>query len=107
MLNILLEKKFLNEIKSIIEQTYPNAVVWAYGSRVDGTAHEGSDLDLVVKDFGQNNAYLYELKEKLKESNVPFLIDIFEFNKLPQSFQKEIEKNYIVFYDRKSLPPKK
>ena len=96
---ILLEEKFFDEIKSIIKQTYPKAIVWAYGSRVDGTAHAGSDLDLVVKDFGQKDAYLFELKEELKESNVPFLIDIFEFDKLPLSFQKEIEKNYIVFYD--------
>lgn len=73
-------------------------VVWAYGSRVDGTAHEGSDLDLVVKEFGQDDANLFELREELKESNIPFLIDIFEFNKLPESFQKEIEKNYVVIY---------
>lgn len=99
MINILIEQKFSDEIKSIIKQMYPKAVVWAYGSRIDGTAHEGSDLDLVVKDFGQDDACLFELKDKLKESNIPFIIDIFEFDKLPLNFQKEIEKNYIVFYD--------
>lgn len=99
MVNILLEEKYADEIKSIIKKTYPNAVIWAYGSRVDGTAHEGSDLDLVIKDFGQNDSYLFELKEELKESNVPFLIDIFEFDKLPENFRKEIEKNYVVFYN--------
>lgn len=99
MVNILLEKRFLDEITSIIKQTYPKAIVWAYGSRIDGTAHEGSDLDLVVKDFGQNDACLFTLKDELKESNVPFLVDIFEFDKLPLNFQKEIEKNYVVFYD--------
>lgn len=99
MVNILLEEKFADEIKSIIKKTHPNAIIWAYGSRVDGTAHEGSDLDLVVKDFGQGDTYIFELKEELKESNVPFLIDIFEFDKLPENFQKEIEKNYVVFYN--------
>lgn len=99
MVNILIEQKFSDEIKSIIKQTCPKSLIWAYGSRVDGTAHEGSDLDLAVKDFGQEDVYLFELKEKLKESNVPFLVDIFEFDKLPPNFQKEIEKNYIVFYD--------
>lgn len=101
MANILIEKKYLDEVISIIQRMYPKSIVWAYGSRVDGTAHEGSDLDLVVKDFGQENAYLFELKEELNESNIPFLIDIFDFNRLPESFQKEIEKNYVVIYDGK------
>lgn len=99
MVDIILEQKFSDEIKSIIKKTFPNALIWAYGSRVDGTAHEGSDLDLVVKDFGQKDAYLFELKEELKESNIPFLIDILEFDKLPENFQKEIKKNYVVFYN--------
>lgn len=107
MADILLEKRFLDEITFIIKQTYPKAVIWAYGSRIDGTAHEGSDLDLVVKDFGQNDAYLFTLKNELKESNVPFLVDIFEFDKLPLNFQKEIEKNYVVFYDGSGLSQNK
>jgi len=99
MNNVLIEKKYLDNIISIIKQLYPKSLVWAYGSRVDGTAHEGSDLDLVIREYGQDNADLFELKEELKESNIPFLIDIFEFNKLPENFQKEIIKNYVVIYD--------
>lgn len=97
--DILIKQNFLDELKSIIKKTYPKSIVWAYGSRVDGTAHEGSDLDLVVKKFGQDDAYLFELKDELEKSNIPFLIDIFEFDKLPENFQKEIEKNYVVIYD--------
>lgn len=100
MADILIEQIFLDEIKSIIKQIYPKAVVWAYGSHIDGTAHEGSDLDLVIKDYGQKDAYLFELKEALQESNIPFLIDIFEFDKLPENFQKEIKKRYVVLYDK-------
>jgi len=101
MANILVEKKYLDEIISIIKRIYPKAVVWAYGSRTDGTAHEGSDLDLVVKEYGQDCADLFELKEEFEKSNIPFLIDIFEFDKLPESFQKEIKNNYVVIYDEK------
>jgi predicted nucleotidyltransferase len=48
--------------------------VWAYGSRVHGTAHEGSDLDLVVR--GPNlqplpyNVFV-QICEKIKDSNIP------------------------------------
>ncbi len=34
----------------IAQQTLSDSVaVWAYGSRVNGTAHESSDLDLVLR----------------------------------------------------------
>ena len=96
MPNIFIDQKSLAEIRSIIFGLYPQAVVWAYGSRVDGDAHEGSDLDLAVKDFGQPQGDLNALREALQESNVPFLIDIFDFQRLPPSFQKEIEKKHAV-----------
>lgn len=48
--------------------------VWAYGSRVDGTAHDGSDLDLVLR--SQNGGklpidVLMDIKEKIQQSNIP------------------------------------
>ena len=69
--------------------------IWAYGSRLKGNCHSGSDLDLVVKNFNDEGKYLYELKELLNDSDIPFLIDIQEFDYLPKSFQQEIEKSYI------------
>lgn len=103
MVNILLEQKYLDEIILIIKRIYPKSVVWAYGSRVNGTAHEGSDLDLVIKEYGQDNTNLFDLREELNNSNIPFLIDIFELAKLPENFQIEIKKNYVVIYDGKLL----
>ena len=104
MNDIFVKQKYLNEIKTIIKILYPKAIVWAYGSRVDGDAHEGSDLDLVIKDFGQEEASLFEIQEALKESKIPFLIDIFELNRLPKSFQAEIEKKHAVIYDGQTKP---
>ena len=51
--SILLEKKFLDELKNIFKSTVPDAQIWAYGSRVDGSAHSGSDLDLAM--LGEGN----------------------------------------------------
>lgn len=102
MADLFIDKKYLDEIIAIISKTYPKSIVWAYGSRVDRSAHEGSDLDLVVRDFGQDSGYISELKDELNDSDVPFLIDIFDFARLPESFQKEIEKNYIVLYNGKN-----
>jgi predicted nucleotidyltransferase len=37
-------------VQQILATLLPEAEIIAYGSRVTGTAHEGSDLDLVVGD---------------------------------------------------------
>lgn len=95
MNNLFIEPKHLKMLKDILNSYCPDADIWAYGSRVYGNAHSGSDLDLVVKDFHSQNKNLFELRELLSESNIPFMIDIHEFDKLPKPFQEEILKNYI------------
>ena len=86
-------------LKDIFRSYCPHAEIWAYGSRVGGDSHDGSDLDLAVVDFGDSTKKLSELRQILNDSNIPFLIDIFEFHKLPLSFQSEIRKKYIVLYN--------
>lgn len=98
MNNLFIRPEHLAVLLSIFKDYCPNAKIWAYGSRVDGDAHDGSDLDLVIKDFGDEKCSSGELKELLNDSNIPFLIDINEFDKLPETFQKEIEKKYIIIY---------
>lgn len=95
MNNLFIEPEYLRMLKDILNSYCPDADIWAYGSRVHGDAHSGSDLDLAVKDFHSETANLFELRELLSESNIPFIIDIHEFDKLPKSFQEEILKNYI------------
>ncbi len=94
MLNV--KQQYLEELKSILNEYCPNAEVWAYGSRLTEDCHSGSDLDLVVKSFNDKTKSLYELKALLSDSNIPFIIDIHEFDKLPDYFQTEIKKNYVV-----------
>ena len=96
MSEILLKQEHLNTLKEIFAQYCPKAEIWAYGSRLNGNAHEGSDLDLVVRNFNDDNKKIYELQELIKESNIPFLVDINLYNDLPPSFQEEINKNYLI-----------
>jgi predicted nucleotidyltransferase len=75
--------------------------IWAYGSRVNGDAHEGSDLDLVVR--GSNLAplpiaVLEELIEQIKDSNIPILVELRDWARLPASFHKNIERRHEVMY---------
>ncbi len=37
------------EIVALLHKHFPGVEVWAYGSRVNGQSHDGSDLDLVLR----------------------------------------------------------
>ena len=94
-----IKEEYLKELTEIFKKYCPKAEIWAYGSRIKNDCHEGSDLDLVIKSFNEENKKLFELKTLLYDSNIPFIIDISEFNKLPKSFQDEIKKEYIKIFN--------
>lgn len=97
---INLKQEYLEELKNIFTHYCPKAEVWAYGSRVKNNSHSGSDLDLVVKNFNDENKNIRELKELINNSNLPFLVDLQQFDNLPISFQNEIEKKYVKIWNK-------
>lgn len=94
MTELFIKPKHLKMLVDIFEKYCPQAEIWAYGSRLDGTAHDASDLDLAVYSFNDDTKNLAELKTILNNSNIPFLIDILEYNSLPDTFKQEIQNNY-------------
>lgn len=73
----------------------------AYGSRVNNTAHEGSDLDLVIRTQTEEpiSINLYsDLVEKIKQSNIPFLVELRDWSTIPTSFHKQISENSQVIF---------
>ena len=80
--------------------------VWAYGSRVNGDAHDGSDLDLVLRtpDLQKLPIDVYlVLKEKIQESNVPIVVELFDWARLPESFYKNILAKHEVMYSNTAI----
>lgn len=98
MSSLFLKPRYLDMLLEIFRNYCPNAEIWAYGSRISGEAHEASDLDLVVKSFNDSSKNIYELKELVNNSDIPIIVDILDYNNIPEAFQKEIEKNYIVIF---------
>ncbi|MCC8015101.1 MAG: nucleotidyltransferase domain-containing protein [Eubacterium sp.] len=92
------KEKYLKMLTEVFESYCPKAEIWAYGSRVNGDCHSGSDLDLAVKSFGGEKKSVRELRNLISDSNVPFLTDVNEFDRLPKSFQDEIVKSYVIIY---------
>ena len=94
-----LPRRYRDQIEALLCEHVPGVEVWAYGSRVNGRSHEGSDLDLVLRgpdlqriDSGQ----LMDLTEALEESNVPILVQTHDWARLPERFHREIEREYVM-----------
>jgi predicted nucleotidyltransferase len=83
----------------LVRQYLPGVTVWAYGSRVKGTARANSDLDLVVFTTPEKQRLVSELKDALGESNLPFIVDLHVWDELPESFHERIRQNYAVLQE--------
>ena len=90
--NIDLTAEQLRIIRDFLQRHIPHARVWAYGSRVKGTSTPKSDLDMVA--FGDVKPFLPALREAFDESSLPFRVDLFAWDKIPEQFRSNIEENY-------------
>lgn len=82
-------------IRQILKKEPPNHEVAVFGSRVTGLAKPYSDVDLVViSKEGLDKNKLWELREAFKESDLPFSIDVLDWNRLSKSFQDAIKNKY-------------
>lgn len=94
-----LPQKYLEQVKTLLHSHVPHAEVWAYGSRVTGSSHEASDLDLVLRNpqnLLEETGALSDLKEAFVESNLPIRVDIMDWARIPASFHREIERAHVV-----------
>ncbi len=82
-----------------IRRHLPDITVWAYGSRAKWTSRPQSDLDLVAFTQPEQDAQVESLREALEESDLPFRVDLFVWDKVPQAFRREIKAEYVVLLD--------
>ena len=81
----------------ILGDHVPGCEVRAYGSRVKWRARQHSDLDVAVKDTGSLGRFaLASLSEAFEESDLPFHVDVMDWDKIPESFHKEILSKSVV-----------
>ena len=90
------------QIEALLREHLPDVEVWAYGSRVTGESHDGSDLDLVLRAPDLQEipiGRLSDLWEALRESTIPFLVEARDWARLPEGFHGEIERDYVVLLE--------
>lgn len=94
----------LAALRSLLEQHVPEAEAWAFGSRVNGGAHEGSDLDLVLRnphDLSAPGQGCDALLEALQASALPMLVEVHDWARLPAGFHEGIERRYVTIAGQK------
>ena len=97
MLNM--EMGDLQLLQGLLAVHVPHKTVWAYGSRVTGTSHAGSDLDLVVIDPAGKQTNLISLRTAVNHSLLPISVDILDWALIPASFRESIQKAYVVIQE--------
>jgi predicted nucleotidyltransferase len=93
------EKKIIQ----VILQKYlpPNTTVWAFGSRVKGNAKKFSDLDLAIDaQKPLSFSILTSISFDLSESDLPYKIDIIDWQTTSKNFQANINANKVLFWEK-------
>ncbi len=83
-------------LAGLLQRYLPGVAVWAYGSRVKGSARKHSDLDLVVFSTAEQRSAVSELQDALDECNLPFLVDLHVWDEIPERFREIVRKEYVL-----------
>ena len=102
---IAIPVRHLRYLLEQMEWHIPKATVWAFGSRIKWSHRPESDLDLAVHcDKETARKDIPKLNDVLQESDLPFKVQILDFNRLPGNMQENIKKNYLVLYHPQEIP---
>jgi predicted nucleotidyltransferase len=91
---IHVEERHLKIIREILSK-YPYKF-YAFGSRVHGNCKPFSDLDICAMETIPELTKCY-LEEAFEESNLPFKVDIIEWNKISKDFRSLIKNDLVAF----------
>ncbi|MFA9488848.1 MULTISPECIES: nucleotidyltransferase family protein [unclassified Mannheimia] len=96
MANLDITDKELEIVKSILNEFIPNYPVWAFGSRVKGTARQYSNLDLaIITETPLSFLERDNLKEAFSESDLVWKVDIVDWATTSEEFRKIIQQKYV------------
>jgi len=99
MTHLHLPPRYLATVQEILRQHLPHAEIWAYGSRVHGDCHDTSDLDLVARNpeaLTKPCPELADAVEAFSQSNLPIMVQITDWARIPKTFHEEILAGYVV-----------
>lgn len=87
-------------VRGILRAHVPGCAVWAFGSRVTGTAKPYSDLDLAIittRPLGLEQ--IAALAEAFSESDLPWKVDLIDWATTSDRFRRVIERDKVVLQE--------
>ena len=82
-------------ILTLLERHLPGTAAWVYGSRTKWTSRPQSDLDLVVFSTPEQRVQVGALRDAFEESDLPFRVDLFVWDDVPDAFHEEIKAEHV------------
>jgi predicted nucleotidyltransferase len=87
----------LRIVRDILRRHVPDREVWAFGSRVQGTARRYSDLDLaIITDAPLSFDVSGAMKEDFSESDLPFRVDILDWAVTQDKFRAIVQRDKVI-----------
>ena len=94
-------ERHFETIKHILATYTGGCEVRAFGSRINGTSKTYSDLDLAVVGNGKlERRVKMLLREAFEESDLPFRVDVIDYNAVSESFREIINNDYQVIQEK-------
>lgn len=97
-----MENKYLSQLKKIVlnELKDEKVKVFIFGSRARGDNYTASDVDIGYVSYGKlDEKKITMLKYKLENSNIPYKVEIVNFNEVSKDFKKEALKDIEIWKD--------
>ena len=94
--------KYLEQLKSLVLDSLKNenVKVFLFGSRAREDNYRTSDVDVGFIPKGDyNKSKISFLKEKVEDLNIPYKVQIVNFDTVSEDFKKEALKDIVVWRD--------
>ena len=88
--------KTIEELRTFLTQTFPNAHIYLFGSRARGEATAFSDIDIAIESPASIQKKLAWVRLAIEESLIPFNVDVVDLSKAPY-LKKVIQQEGILW----------
>jgi len=101
--SVKLSTEQLETVQQILKKHLTNDIlVWVFGSRATDRVKEYSDLDIALQqENGQRLEFslLVKLMDDFEESNLPYKVDVVDYNAASGIFKQNIDSQKIKLFD--------
>ena len=84
-------------ITDILKNYSDEFLFYYYGSRVKGNFNKTSDFDILIKGANEMGLFtLVQLKEKMDESKLPYIVNFTDYNSIDKNFYNLIKDDLVL-----------